>query len=207
MLTFKSLFVFASAAVLLSCTAKVEHKAIAPLPSGIDTSNLSDCTVAASFTSDDFRWMGGNLRMTVYNTILYDAVEISRMQEGDTLIFGAEPVVIQRIERTDNGLEINGGLDEGGPWLVAEGGGTYIARTWNDHAVYSKAGRAEVALDEGFIIIDCGLNPQDPVDTVCTNQKLYIERLTDSQRSFNYLNTWVTIEDGMITEINRHWIP
>ena len=55
-------------------------KRIAPLPSGIDVDNLQDCTIPAAFSPDDFNWMGGNLKMTVYNEDLYDAVNISLMQ-------------------------------------------------------------------------------------------------------------------------------
>ena len=66
----KSALAIAAMALLCGCAQKEEHKSIAPLPAGIEVDNLQDCTVAASFTSDDFRWMGGNLRMTVYNQVL-----------------------------------------------------------------------------------------------------------------------------------------
>lgn len=207
MKAFKSALAIAAMALLCGCAQKVEHKSIAPLPAGIEINNLQDCTVAASFTSDDFRWMGGNLCMTVYNQVLYDAVEISQMQVGDTLIYESKPLVISKIEEADEGININGGLEEGGCWLVGYEGGTYIARTWDDHAIYSKLGDAEVALSEDFIIVDCGIEPNDPVDTIRMEQKLYLENLQDYRREFNQLNTRVTIENGLVTEINRHWIP
>ena len=87
-------------------------------------------------------------------------------------------------------------------------GGTYIARTWDDHAIYSELGKAEVALEGDFVIIDCGTEPTDPVDTIRSGQKLYLENLEGSRTDFFYLNTRVTMDEyGMITEINRHWIP
>lgn len=183
------------------------HSMIAPLPSGLDVDNLQNCTVPASFTSDDFRWMGGNLRMTVYSKDLYDAVCISQMQVGDTLIYMGEPMIIDRIEAQHGGIDINGGLDYGGCHLTGYEGGTYVARNWDDHAIYTKLGEAEIALADEFIIIDCGEFPTDPSDTVRTGQKLYLETLRDSRREFFSLNTIVTIENGMITEINRRWIP
>lgn len=196
----------AALVILIGCASNTEHKLIAPLPAGIDVNNLTDCIVPADFSADDFHWMGGNLSMTVFNRDLYDAVDVSQMQEGDTLLYQSSPVVIQSIKRTDNGIDINGGLDQGGQWLAGNGGGTYVARQWDDHAVYSSLGKTEMALADGFIIIDCGLNPSDPVDTIRT-PKMYIESLQGFRREFNHLNTTVTIEDGMITEINRHWIP
>ena len=208
MKTLQSALVIALAALLCGCAQKVEHKSIAPLPAGIEINDLHDCTVSAAFTSDDFRWMGGNLSMTVYAKDLYDAVEISQMQVGDTLIYQSKPMVISKIEEADGGININGGLEKGGCWLVGYEGGTYIARTWDDHAIYSELGKAEIALEGDFIIIDCGIEPSDPVDTIRTEQKLYLENLEDYRRDFSSLNTRVTIdENGMITEINRHWIP
>lgn len=183
------------------------YQRIAPLPSGLDVENLHDCTVAAAFTPDDFNWMGGNLTMTVYNQDLYDAVEVSQMQVGDTLIYEGKPMVINMIAEEHGGIDINGGLDEGGCCLAGNEGGTYVARNWDDHATYTKLGKAEVALAENFMIIDCGDFPEDPLDTIRTEQKLYIEKLKDYKKDFFQLNTRVTIENGMITEINRKWIP
>lgn len=184
-----------------------DHKLIAPLPSGLDIQDLEDCTVPAAFTSDDFRWMGGNLRMTVYSKDLYDAVEISRMQVGDTLVYTGDPMVIESIEELHGGIAINGDIDNGGCCLAGYEGGTYVTRNWDDHATYTKLGTAEVALADDFVIIDCGEFPTDPADTIRTGQKLYLESLKDSRREFFSLNTLVTIENGMITEINRRWIP
>ena len=184
-----------------------DHKLIAPLPSGLDIEDLKDCTVPAAFTSDDFRWMGGNLRMTVYSKDLYDAVEISRMQVGDTLVYTGAPMVIESIEELHGGIAINGDIDNGGCCLAGYEGGTYVARNWDDHATYTKLGTAEVALADDFVIIDCGEFPTDPADTIRTGQKLYLESLKDSRREFFSLNTLVTIEKGMVTEINRRWIP
>ena len=209
MKAFKSALAIAAMALLCGCAQKVEHKSIAPLPAGIDISDIHDCTVSATFNTDDFRWMGGNLRMTIYTKDLYDAVEISQMQVGDTLIYESKPMVINKIEDADGGgININGGLEEGGCWLVGYEGGTYIARTWDDHAIYSELGKAEVALEGDFVIIDCGIEPSDPVDTIRSGQKLYLENLEGSRTDFFYLNTRVTMDEyGMITEINRHWIP
>lgn len=196
--------------LLCGCSKKketAEHKLIVPLPATIDVSNLQDCTIPAAFTQDDFNWMGGNLTMIVYNKDLYDAVEISQIQVGDTLIYQGTPMVISKIAEEHGGIDINGGLDEGGCCLVGSDGGTYVARNWDDHATYTELGKAEVAMADDFIIIDCGEFPEEPSDTIRTGQKLYIENLKDYKKDFFQLNTRVTVENGMITEINRRWIP
>lgn len=180
---------------------------ISPLPSGIDIDNLQDCTVPASFNSDNFDWMGGNLTMCVFSRDLYDAVEISQMKVGDTLLYESKPMIVSKIAEVNGTIEINGGLEEGGCWIAGNEGGTFVAREWDDHATYTKLGTAEVALTEDFVIIDCGLEPNSPIDTICSGQKLYLENLKDSRREFSTLNTLVTIEKGMITMIRRVWIP
>lgn len=206
----KSLFFLGFVALLCSCTGNKQtegHKLIAPLPAGIAVDELQDCTVPAAFKPEDFNWMGGNLRMTVYNQDLYDVVDISQMQVGDTLIYEGQPMVINKIDHQNGGIDINGGLDEGGCCLAGNEGGTYVARNWDDHATYTKLGKAEVALSEDFVIIDCGEFPDQPSDTIRIGQKLYIENLNGYKEDFFQLNTRVTIENGMITEINRRWIP
>lgn len=201
---------FAVAFLLCGCAQEKQatvHKRIAPLPAGVAVDALQDCTVPATFTLDDFDWMGGNLTLTVYNQDLYDVVEISEMQVGDTLVYDGNPMVVDKIDREHGGIDINGGLDEGGCCLAGFEGGTYVARNWDDHPTFTKLGKAQVALAEDFVIMDCGMFPQDPIDTIRTGQKLYLETLEDGRKDFFQLNTRVTIENGMITAINRHWIP
>lgn len=186
---------------------RAEHKTIRPLPPGVAVDDLQDCTVPASFTPEDFHWMGGNLRLKVYCKDLYDAVDISRLSAGDTLVYDSQNMVVSSIDSSHGVIDINGGLDEGGCCLVGYEGGTYIARNWDDHATYTYLGTAEIALAQDFIIVDCGEFPTDPSDTIRTGQKLYIENLTGGRDDFFQLNTLVTVENGMISRIERRWIP
>lgn len=209
MKTLKLTVIAAAATMLCCCTQNQseEHKVIAPMASGIKVGNMQDCTVPATFSVDSFDWMGGNLTMTVYSQDLYDAVEVSRMQVGDTLIYDSKPMVINTIDNEGDGITINGGLEQGGCWLVGNEGGTYVARVWDDHTTYTELGKAQLPLAEDFVIINCGMNPDDPVDTIRTGQKLYIEKLKADRKDFFLLNTRVTVEKGVITEVNRRWIP
>ena len=183
------------------------YRHIAPLASNLDLNKLQDCTIPAAFTPSDFDWTNGKLTVTVYTMDLYDAVEISQMKVGDTLIYEGKPMVVNTILENHGGLAINGDLDEGGCCLVGYEGGTYIARNWDDHATYTKLGKTNVALAEDFAIIDCGDFPNDPYVTIRKGQQSYIEKLKDGKKDFFQLNTRVTIEHGKVTEINRKWIP
>lgn len=202
-------WLMAATAILCSCASEPKvHKCIAPQPAWADVDNLNEGIVPAAFTLDDFNWMGGNLKLTVYNEDLYDVVDVHQMQVGDTLIYKKEPIVITSLEEDEHGwLVVNGGLEEGGCWLAGYEGGTYRGVEWDDHSAYSEVGQVEMALAEDFIIIDCGSYPSDPSDTITTGQKQYLENLKGGHEDFFSLNTRVTIENGMITEINRKWIP
>lgn len=195
-------------AILYGCgSQKSDYKRIDPLPAGVSIEKLQNCTVPAAFSPKDFNWMGGNLSMTVYNQDLYDAVAISQMRVGDTILYSGEPMVVSKFEETRGGIDINGGLDEGGCCLAPNEGGTYVAREWDDHATYTQLAKTELALAEDFVIIDCGEFPNDPNDTIRNGQKLYIENLKGGRDDFFPLNTRVTIQNGVIKEIHRHWIP
>ena len=103
----KSILFIAFTAIMYGCShnrTTTEHKLIAPLPAEIAVDNLNDCTVPATFTPDNFNWMGGNLTMTVYNQDLYDAVEISQMQVGDTIIYDGKKLVINKIAEEHGGI-------------------------------------------------------------------------------------------------------
>ncbi|MDO5447360.1 MAG: hypothetical protein Q4F34_06270 [Prevotellaceae bacterium] len=201
------LTLIAVAILICSCSNQISHKCISTLPSGISIESLTDCTVPASFNTNDFNWRGSNLTMTVYNEDLYDAVEVSQMQVGDTLIYEDKPMIVESIA-DENGIKsINGGLEEGGAWLISNGGGTFRATIFDDHSVYTTLGKTQIPLSDNLLIIDCGENPDDPSDTICINQKQYIESLQGYRQDFNCLNTKVLIESGTITEIQRRWIP
>lgn len=200
----------AIAAIMSSCNLNrktSEHKLIAPLPAGIAVDELVDCTIPVAFKLEDFDWTRGCLKITVYNKDLYDVVDISQMQVGDTIIYEGEPMAITSILEQHGGIDINGGIDEGGCCLAGNEGGTYVARNWDEHATYTKLGKTEIALAENYIIIDCGEFPDDPADTIHTDQMQYIGNLKNGHEDFFPLNTRITIENGKITEINRRWIP
>ena len=203
----KNIITLLMAVLVCSCGPKMAPKLVSPLPSGLEIDALTDCTAPARFTSDDFRWMGGNLTMKVFSEDLYDAVELLQMAPGDTLVFGGEKMVVETVEDSGGFLTINGGLEEGGAWLQAGDGGTYRACQWDDHSLYSELGTAQLSLSEDFMIVDCGENPEDPSDTLTTGQKLYLETLEGWRREFSPLNTKVVVENGIITSIIRRWIP
>lgn len=193
-------------ALLASCSEDVQHKCIAPLPAPYSLEALTDATVPASFSNEDFSWTDSNLIFTVYSRDIYDAVEISQMSIGDTLIFDGNFIVVNDILQENDYITVNGGVEEGGAWLRASDGGTYVAALFDDHATYTCLGRVTLPLGNDFMIIDCGDEPHEPSDTITSGHKPYMEAKA-GVRDFCMLNTRLRIENGIVTCITRHWIP
>ena len=193
------------AVLAMACQHKT-YTRIAPLPAGYDIDNLTDCTVPASFSAEDFNWRGSSLTLKVFSEDIYDAVEVHQMKPGDTLVFAGAPIVVKTVVEENGYLTVDGGIEEGGAYLKPYEGGTYRSLLLDDHPFYTEIGRTQVMLDDDFIIIDCGTEPTDPSDTIRTAQKPYIEAL-GTRSGFSELDTRVRIENGRITEVNRHWIP
>lgn len=206
-----ALSIMASLLFMTACTSTPKtpaHFCAKPINNELSLDSLPDGDVAVSFTADDIKWRGGNITMTVYIPYQYLAADVSRLQAGDTLLYeGDKPLPVDSIERRDKYVIINGGIEAGGAELTPVDAATYRATTMDDHSVYKKLGTCNVALAQDFTVIDCGTEPTDPSDTIRSAQKPYFDGLKDYRREFWPIDTRVTIKKGVVTEINRHWIP
>ena len=163
-------------------------------------------TVPALFSFSDFNWKDGTLAMTVYSIDCYDAKEIDQMQIGDSILFRNDTIIIDNIQK-DKILTINGGIEYGGVYLTQNDSSTYRVQLMDDHPQYSELGKVQLPLSKDLTIIDCGDNPTDPYDTIRTNHKQWLDNVKEYKRDFSELNTRVKIENGVITNITRFWIP
>lgn len=201
----KNLFPVLFVALFASCSEDVQHKCIAPLPAPYSLEALTDATVLASFSKEHFNWEECKLTFSVYSVDLYDAVEISQMIVGDTLVYNGDKMIIQDIKDENGTLTINNGLYEGGACLIPGDGGTYRAILDDDYATYTHIGDITLPFVPDFTFIDCGNDYHDPNDTITSAHKEQIESRIHLR--FDYLNTNVRIESGKITNITRRWTP
>ena len=208
----KILTLTAAALMLACCTTNntsntTGNRCVRPLPAGYSADSLTDCTVPAQFTVADFDWTAGTLTMTVYSEDLYDAADISQLKAGDTIVYQGRNIVVAQVADMESGFKtINGGIEEGGAELQAGDGGTYRGTQLDDHSVYTTLGKATVPVAANLVVIDCGIEPTDPVDTIRTDARGYLQKL-GQRDGFNELNTQVLIENGKVTQIARRWIP
>lgn len=193
--------------IFSSCAEEKKYSCIAPLPAPYSIETLTDATVLASFSLEDFSWTESKLAMSVYCVDLYDAVELSQISVGDTLVYNGSKIVVEDVSTNNESGEItiNNGLYEGGANLIPECGGTYRAIIENDYATYTYIGKTTLPLLPDFTLVNCGEDFHDPSDTITSAHKEYIESASDI--FFNCLNTNVRIENGNIANITRRWIP
>ena len=206
----KNCFIAAAMLLTVACTGvnKVTYQRVAPLDSGLNIDSLNDCTVAVGFKASDIDWGKGIMSCSVFSKDLYDAVEVGRMRVGDTLMYDGKPMVVNSVDKNKDTKVVNGGIEAGGAELVPNGGGTYRTMLMDDYSVYSELGKARLRLAKDVVIVDCGEDYHDPMDTIRTNYKEYIDRLPDYRKdNFNCLNTEIVIKNGVVTEIHRRWTP
>ncbi|MGN0032408.1 MAG: hypothetical protein ACI358_01300 [Candidatus Limimorpha sp.] len=196
--------------LLVGCSNIGKHNhnlCVEPLEPAIHLDSLGDCTMSVAFKGSDFNWDECCLTMRVYSELLYDALEVGALKTGDTIIHDGVGITIKSIEHDGRHCVVNGGIEQGGLELVSNGGGTFRSVTFDDHSVYKFLGETTVTFGDDLVITDCGENPNDSCVKVRNRHKDYIDSLPEYRIDFIPLNTSVRIENGMLKEINRRWIP
>lgn len=181
---------------------------IAPLPVTVDIAELNDCIAAVSlekgafYTNDSGAVM---MDVTVYTYDLYDMVDISLMEAGDSILLSGEEVLISSIERGENGLiSINGGLDQGGFYLYTEDNTVYFELGYNDAKSYYAVGKASLPVSADFVYEDAS---DLEADAACFRAEDFFNDAAGIEYYFYPSNTKIRIEKGLVAEMTRVYIP
>lgn len=188
-----------------SAEPAAEAKIIKPMSTGnFDPKNPIDMNTAVSFTAANVHKDGDKITLdvTIYEEELFDAVEVTQLKAGDTLTAGGQTVKVTEVkERKAGGVTINGGYEKGGITLFPGDGGTYYQVKENDAKTYQEIGTATLPLGDQFELVDNAEN---------ANKKLTAQDMTtlkEDSIGFNENNTTVTVENGVITNITRAYMP
>ena len=177
---------------------------VQPMQGVLLSDPLSDGTYHISFESDKV-WVGER-KNTINDAVVYDydrytAPEIEALSEGDTIVThlnGTEEttaLTVESIERENNYVTINGGIEEGGIDLCKE----------EDHevgVVKQLVMADDIELSDGAA--DFGADPvmvkgdRAVCDAMSSEEDVY---------GWNAGNTTVTIQNGEITRADRIWVP
>lgn len=188
-----------------SAEPAAEAKIIKPMSTGnFDPKNPIDMNTAVSFTAANVHKDGDKITLdvTIYEEELFDAVEVTQLKAGDTITAGGKEVKVTKVEELKTGgYAINGGYEQGGVTLFPGDGGTYYQVKENDAKTYVKVGTATLPLSDKFELVDNAEN---------ANKKLTAQDMTTLKEysiGFNENNTTVTVENGVITNITRAYMP
>ena len=182
-----------------------EARRVEPLADTLDVSALAegDQQFTAGFRGSDIREDGGQLviDLTVYTYDLYDAVDISMLAAGDTLVVKGEDIPVTAVAEENGGVTVNGGLENGGVDLISAGGGAYRVQLENDARDLYEVGTVTLPVGQDCVLTD----DADPEDTGRTLYAGALRGLGDEV--FSPQATTVETVGGTVTAIHRDYMP
>lgn len=182
-----------------------EARRVEPLADTLDVSALAegDQQFTAGFRGSDIREDGGQLviDLTVYTYDLYDAVDISMLAAGDTLVVKGEDIPVTAVAEENGGVTVNGGLVNGGIDLTSAGGGTFRVLLENDAPDLYEAGTITLPVAQDFVLTDDS-DPESPGQTLYAGDLLGL-----GDEVFSPQATTVETAGGMVTAIHRDYMP
>lgn len=214
----KKIFIAALAASMLllaGCanngeTTPGESKNVAPLEASIAIDNLDSADFPASFDASSLQEADGafSLELEVYDQEFFDAVDITTLAPGDKITAGGQEYTVETVEKSDTGLiSVNGGLEQGGiDFATDDEGGVYYVEGLDDTHTYADLGKATLVLADNFTFTDnSDLDDPDKQYDAAGFRAL----LADDANGYGFsqYNTTVSVEGGVITEIQRSFRP
>lgn len=161
-------------------------------------------TFAVAFDASSIHQDGDTITMDLklYTYETFDAVEVTQLKVGDTIIAAGQTIQITEIEELENGdYNLNGGYEKNGITLAPDDGGTYRQTREDDAYDYQEIGAVTLPLSDQFELLDNAEN---------ANRKLTAKEmanLKDGDIPFTEHNTTVTVEGGKILHIDRVYTP
>lgn len=188
-------------------------KRIKALDNNIDIENIQDAIIYGYFMPSNINYAKKTIEVNVNDIELYDAVEIQEMKKGEILEINNTEIKIQKIEKKDGIININGGYENSdngeGMTLIPGDGGTYKAQLANDYATYKNLGTFTYSISDDFVLEDYfNKEPgEDPTTVTFDELENYLKGLEDFNNTFYFTNTEIHIVNNEILSITRHWVP
>lgn len=182
-----------------------EARRVEPLADTLDVSALAegDQQFTAGFRGSDARLDDDGrlvIDLTVYTYDLYDAVEITTLTPGDTLVVKGTEIPVKTVEQGD-GIAVNGGLVNGGIDLTSAGGGTFRVLLENDAPDLYEAGTITLPVAQDCVLTDDS-DPEAPGRTLYAGDLLGL-----GDEVFSPQATTVETAGSMVTAIHRDYMP
>ena len=206
-----------AASAASTTSSEAQKTEVQPMQGVLLSDPLSDGTYHISFESDKV-WVGER-KNTINNAVVYDydrytAADIEALSEGDTIIThlnGTEEITaltVESVERENNYVTINGGIEEGGIDLCKEDD-HYRTLTWDDFPAYYEVGVVKQLVMADDIELSDGAADFEADPVIVKGDRAVCDALSNEVVAFgwNAGNTTVTIQNGEITRADRIWVP
>ncbi len=179
------------------------------LPSGVDIKDVDDCTLPISLDAKTaYDAETNTMTVTLYDQELFDAVEITQLKEGDTVVIeGDMACVVKDVVDEDGYIIVNGGRDKGGLEFRSGEGGTYVLCRENDYPSYALLGEYSFSVPDDMIYSDASDPDNESVSEYSAKQFIDLLQSDDGELSLNPRNATIHIENGAVTEITRSYMP
>ena len=207
----------AAASTTSTTSSETQKTEVQPMQGVLLSDPLSDGTYHISFESDKV-WVGER-RNTINDAVVYDydrytAPEIEALREGDTIaahLNGTEEITaltVESIERENNYVTINGGIEEGGIDLCKEDD-HYRTLTWGDFPAYYEVGVAKQLVMAYDIELSDGAADFEADPVIVKGDRAVCDAMSNEEDVYgwNAGNTTVTIQNGEMTHADRIWVP
>lgn len=207
----------AAASTTSTTSSEAQKTEVQPMQGVLLSDPLSDGTYHISFESDKV-WVGER-KNTINDAVVYDydrytAPEIEALSEGDTIathLNGTEEITaltVESIERENNYVTINGGIEEGGIDLCKEDD-YYRTLTWDDFPVYYEVGVAKQLVMADDIELSDGAADFEADPVIVKGDRAVCDAMSNEEDGYgwNAGNTTVTIQNGEMTHVDRIWVP
>lgn len=207
----------AAASTTSTTSSEAQKTEVQPMQGVLLSDPLSDGTYHISFESDKVGV--GERRNTINDVVVYDydrytAPEIEALSEGDTIathLNGTEEITaltVESIERENNYVTINGGIEEGGIDLCKEDD-YYRTLTWDDFPVYYEVGVAKQLVMADDIELSDGATDFEADPVIVKGDRAVCDAMSNEEDGYgwNAGNTTVTIQNGEMTHADRIWVP
>ena len=207
----------AAASATSTTSSEAQKTEVQPMQGVLLSDPLSDGTYHISFESDKVG--AGERGNTINDAVVYDydrytAPEIEALREGDTIathLNGTEEITaltVENIERENNYVTINGGIEEGGIDLCKEDD-HYRTLTWDDFPVYYEVGVAKQLVMAEDIELSDGAADFEADPVIVKGDRAVCDAMSNEEDGYgwNAGNTTVTIQNGEMTHVDRIWVP
>lgn len=206
-----------AASAASTTSSEAQKTEVHPMQGVLLSDPLSDGTYHISFESDKV-WVGER-KNTINNAVVYDydrytAADIEALSEGDTIIThlnGTEEITaltVESVERENNYVTINGGIEEGGIDLCKEDD-HYRTLTWDDFPAYYEVGVVKQLVMADDIELSDGAADFEADPVIVKGDRAVCDAMSNEEDVYgwNAGNTTVTIQNGEITRADRIWVP